>query len=167
MARRNVHLFKPANRFQLLAREAVLRLAARPFLATIVKRSGWARRDRRAGGGAMASGHAARVRRAPSAVGRHPRAVLRSAPPQDPRRQIVEWRCALGPLQQQPERHAFGDEGRVRHRDAHAEQSVGVRLGGGGSVVTIECVHRSLRPPLVSPAEAGLSVCMRRWTAQA
>src|SRR3712207_609876 len=28
MARRNVHLFTPANRVQLLAREAVLRLAA-------------------------------------------------------------------------------------------------------------------------------------------
>ncbi len=28
MARRNVHLFTPANRFQLLVREAVLRLAA-------------------------------------------------------------------------------------------------------------------------------------------
>jgi 2-polyprenyl-6-methoxyphenol hydroxylase-like FAD-dependent oxidoreductase len=37
-ARRNVHLFTPANRFQLLAREAVLRLAARPFLAPVVKR---------------------------------------------------------------------------------------------------------------------------------
>jgi 2-polyprenyl-6-methoxyphenol hydroxylase-like FAD-dependent oxidoreductase len=37
-ARRNVHLFTPANRFQLLAREAVLRLAARPFLAPVVRR---------------------------------------------------------------------------------------------------------------------------------
>lgn len=37
MARRNVHLFTPANRFQLLAREAVLRLAARPLLAPVVK----------------------------------------------------------------------------------------------------------------------------------
>jgi len=37
MARRNIHLFTPASRFQLLAREAVLRLAARPFLAPIVK----------------------------------------------------------------------------------------------------------------------------------
>ena len=33
MARRNVRLFTPANRFQLLGREAVLRVAARPFLA--------------------------------------------------------------------------------------------------------------------------------------
>ena len=38
MARRNVHLFTPANRFQLLAREAVLRLAAWPFIAAPVKR---------------------------------------------------------------------------------------------------------------------------------
>ena len=38
MARRNVRLFTPANRFQLLAREAVLRLAARPFLAPVVRR---------------------------------------------------------------------------------------------------------------------------------
>ncbi|MFC7540739.1 FAD-dependent monooxygenase [Siccirubricoccus deserti] len=38
MARRNVHLFTPANRFQLLAREAILRLAARPFLAPVVRR---------------------------------------------------------------------------------------------------------------------------------
>ena len=38
MARRNVRLFTPANRFQLLGREAVLRLAARPFLAPAVKR---------------------------------------------------------------------------------------------------------------------------------
>jgi 2-polyprenyl-6-methoxyphenol hydroxylase-like FAD-dependent oxidoreductase len=37
-ARRNVHLFTPANRVQLLAREAVLRLAARPFLAPVVRR---------------------------------------------------------------------------------------------------------------------------------
>ena len=37
-ARRNVNLFTPANRFQLLAREAVLRLAARPFLAPVVRR---------------------------------------------------------------------------------------------------------------------------------
>ena len=37
-ARRNLHLFTPANRFQLLAREAVLRLAALPLLAPIVKR---------------------------------------------------------------------------------------------------------------------------------
>ena len=38
MARRNVRLFTPANRVQLLAREAVLRLAARPFLAPVVRR---------------------------------------------------------------------------------------------------------------------------------
>ena len=37
-ARRNLPLFTPANRFQLLAREAVLRLAAWPFLALLVKR---------------------------------------------------------------------------------------------------------------------------------
>jgi 2-polyprenyl-6-methoxyphenol hydroxylase-like FAD-dependent oxidoreductase len=37
-ARRNIHLFTPANRFQLLAREAVLRLAAWPFVAALVKR---------------------------------------------------------------------------------------------------------------------------------
>ena len=38
MARRNVHLFAPANRFQLLARETMLRLAARPFLVPLVRR---------------------------------------------------------------------------------------------------------------------------------
>ncbi len=38
MARRNVRLFTRANRLKLLAREAVLRLAARPFLAPVVKR---------------------------------------------------------------------------------------------------------------------------------
>ena len=38
MARRNIHLFAPANRFQLLAREAMLRLAARPFLVPLVRR---------------------------------------------------------------------------------------------------------------------------------
>jgi 2-polyprenyl-6-methoxyphenol hydroxylase-like FAD-dependent oxidoreductase len=38
MARRNVHLFTPANRLQLLLREAVLRLAALPFLAPPLKR---------------------------------------------------------------------------------------------------------------------------------
>ena len=38
MARRNVHLFAPANRFQLVAREVVLRSAARPFLAPVVSR---------------------------------------------------------------------------------------------------------------------------------
>ncbi len=38
MARRNLHLFTPANRFQLLVREAVLRLSALPFLAPLVKR---------------------------------------------------------------------------------------------------------------------------------
>ena len=37
-ARRNAHLFTPANRVQLLAREAVLRLAALPFLALLIKR---------------------------------------------------------------------------------------------------------------------------------
>ncbi len=37
-ARRNVHLFTPANRFQLFVREAVLRLAAWPFLAPLIKR---------------------------------------------------------------------------------------------------------------------------------
>ena len=35
---RNVHLFTPANRFRLLAREAVLRLAAWPVLAPLIKR---------------------------------------------------------------------------------------------------------------------------------
>ena len=34
----NALLFTPANRFQLLAREAVLRLAALPFLALLIKR---------------------------------------------------------------------------------------------------------------------------------
>ncbi len=38
MARRNIHLFTPANRVQLLAREAVLRLAAWPLLAPVIKR---------------------------------------------------------------------------------------------------------------------------------
>ena len=38
MARRNVHLFAPANRFQLLAREVVLHLAARPVFASLVRR---------------------------------------------------------------------------------------------------------------------------------
>ncbi len=38
MARRNVNLFTPASRVRLLAREAVLRLAARPFLAPLIKR---------------------------------------------------------------------------------------------------------------------------------
>ena len=38
MARRNVHLFTPANRFQLVARGAVLRLAARPSFAPLVRR---------------------------------------------------------------------------------------------------------------------------------
>ena len=38
MARRNVHLFTPANRFRLLVREAVLRLAAWPVLAPLIKR---------------------------------------------------------------------------------------------------------------------------------
>jgi 2-polyprenyl-6-methoxyphenol hydroxylase-like FAD-dependent oxidoreductase len=38
MARRNVHLFTPPSRFQLVAREAVLRLAALPFLAPLIKR---------------------------------------------------------------------------------------------------------------------------------
>ena len=38
MARRNVHLFAPANRVQLLARETMLRLAARPFLVPLVRR---------------------------------------------------------------------------------------------------------------------------------
>jgi 2-polyprenyl-6-methoxyphenol hydroxylase-like FAD-dependent oxidoreductase len=38
MARRNARLFTPANRVQLLAREAVLRLAAFPFLAPLIKR---------------------------------------------------------------------------------------------------------------------------------
>ena len=33
MARRNVHLFAPAYRFQPVARGAVLRMAAWPFLA--------------------------------------------------------------------------------------------------------------------------------------
>ena len=37
-ARRNVHLFAPANRPLLVAREAVLRMAARPFLARAVRR---------------------------------------------------------------------------------------------------------------------------------
>ncbi len=39
MARRNVHLFTPADRFRLPAREvALLRLAALPFLSPLVKR---------------------------------------------------------------------------------------------------------------------------------
>ena len=38
MARRNVSLYTSANRFQMLAREAVLRVAARPFLVPVVKR---------------------------------------------------------------------------------------------------------------------------------
>jgi 2-polyprenyl-6-methoxyphenol hydroxylase-like FAD-dependent oxidoreductase len=38
MARRNVHLFAPANRVQLFARETMLRLASRPFLAPVVRR---------------------------------------------------------------------------------------------------------------------------------
>ena len=38
MARRNVHLFTPANRFQLLVRETVLRLAGWPFLAPLIMR---------------------------------------------------------------------------------------------------------------------------------
>ncbi len=37
MPRRNVHLFAPANRFQLVAREVVPRLAARPFLVPVVR----------------------------------------------------------------------------------------------------------------------------------
>ena len=37
MARQNLHLFTPANRFQWLAREAVLRLAARPLFAPTIK----------------------------------------------------------------------------------------------------------------------------------
>ena len=37
-ARRNINLFTPADRFQLVVREAVLRLAALPFLAPMVKR---------------------------------------------------------------------------------------------------------------------------------
>lgn len=38
MARRNVHLFTPASRFQLLAREVIFRLAARPSLAPVMRR---------------------------------------------------------------------------------------------------------------------------------
>jgi 2-polyprenyl-6-methoxyphenol hydroxylase-like FAD-dependent oxidoreductase len=38
MARRNIHLFTPASRFQLLAREAILRLASRPLLAPFMRR---------------------------------------------------------------------------------------------------------------------------------
>ena len=38
-ARRNARVFTPADRFQLLVREAVLRLATLPFLAPIVRRS--------------------------------------------------------------------------------------------------------------------------------
>ena len=38
MASRNARLFTPANRVQLLAREAVLRLAGWPFLAPLIKR---------------------------------------------------------------------------------------------------------------------------------
>ncbi len=37
-ARRNARLFTPANRFELLTREAVLRLAGWPFLAPPIKR---------------------------------------------------------------------------------------------------------------------------------
>ena len=36
-ARRNTHLFTPADRFQVVAREAVLRLAARPFFAPVIR----------------------------------------------------------------------------------------------------------------------------------
>ena len=35
---RNSHLFAPANRVQLLARETMLRLAARPSLVPLVRR---------------------------------------------------------------------------------------------------------------------------------
>jgi hypothetical protein len=38
MAWRNINLFTPANRSQLLVREAVLRLAAWPPLALLIKR---------------------------------------------------------------------------------------------------------------------------------
>ncbi len=38
MARRNLHLFSPANRFQLLAREAVMRLAAWSAIALLIKK---------------------------------------------------------------------------------------------------------------------------------
>ncbi len=38
MARRNVHLFAPANRFRLLARGGLLRMAARPLLVPVVRR---------------------------------------------------------------------------------------------------------------------------------
>ena len=38
MARRNVHLFTPADRFRLVARKAMLRPAARPLLAPVVRR---------------------------------------------------------------------------------------------------------------------------------
>jgi hypothetical protein len=38
MARRTVSLLSPANRLEPLAREAVLRLAARPFFAPVVRR---------------------------------------------------------------------------------------------------------------------------------
>ena len=38
MARRNINLFTPTGRCQLVVREAVLRLAALPFLAPMVKR---------------------------------------------------------------------------------------------------------------------------------
>jgi 2-polyprenyl-6-methoxyphenol hydroxylase-like FAD-dependent oxidoreductase len=38
VAQRNLHLFTPANHFQLLVRETVLRLAARPFLAPVIRR---------------------------------------------------------------------------------------------------------------------------------
>jgi 2-polyprenyl-6-methoxyphenol hydroxylase-like FAD-dependent oxidoreductase len=37
-ARRNVNLITPANRVQLLLREAVLRLAGWPLLAPLIKR---------------------------------------------------------------------------------------------------------------------------------
>ena len=38
MGTRNARLFTPANRFQLLARGAVLRVPAWPFLALVVER---------------------------------------------------------------------------------------------------------------------------------
>ncbi len=38
MATRNVHLFTPVNRLELLARGAVLRSAVRPLLAPLVRR---------------------------------------------------------------------------------------------------------------------------------
>ena len=50
MARRNVHLFTPANRLQLIARQMVLRLAAWPLLAPLLLEWAYGAVDGRAWG---------------------------------------------------------------------------------------------------------------------